>query len=169
MTTEILVQVTPQELRIPLSGLDAWQDAELELVREPRAILIRRKSTQPVPQHTLHTVLRDPGALYETDTEIITRMTPKGLEIPISALGEWHDAELEMVREKTAIIIRPKLVILSERERVQQMLREAGLLYETHWEPGPIVSPEELARIAEKLAQGPPLSELIIAEREDRI
>ncbi len=102
-------------------------------------------------------------------TEIVAQMTPEGLVIPISALDEWHDAELEMVREKTAIVIRPKSVLLSERERVRQMLREAGLLYETHWEPGPAVSPEALARIAEKLAQGPPLSELIIAEREDRI
>lgn len=102
-------------------------------------------------------------------TEIIAQVTPQELRIPLAELEAWKDAELEMVREKHEIVIRPKSVFPSEHERVQQMLRETGLLYETHWKVGPAVSPEELARLAEKLSQGPPLSELIIAEREDRI
>jgi hypothetical protein len=102
-------------------------------------------------------------------TEIAVQMTSQELRIPLTGLEAWNDAELEIVREKHAIVIRPKSVFPSEHERVRQMLREAGLLYETNWEVGPAVSPEELARLAEKLSQGPPLSELIIAEREDRI
>jgi len=102
-------------------------------------------------------------------TEIIAQVTPQEVRIPLAGLDAWKDKELEVVREKHEIVIRPKSVLLSEREKVRQMLRESGLLYETHWEPVPIVSPEELARLAEKLAQGPPLSEFIIAEREDRI
>jgi hypothetical protein len=41
-------------------------------------------------------------------------------------------------------------------------------LYKPDWETPPDVPPEERARLAKKLAQGQPLSEVIIAEREDR-
>lgn len=99
-------------------------------------------------------------------TEIKVQMTPQGLRIPRAALEDWQDAELEIVQEKHCVMIRPKSTVLTEHERAREVLREAGLLYETNWETPPVVSPEELARLAEKLAQGQPLSELIIAERE---
>jgi hypothetical protein len=47
-------------------------------------------------------------------------------------------------------------------------LHAAGLLYKPDWETPAEVSAEERARLAQKLAQGQPLSEIIIAEREDR-
>ncbi len=104
-------------------------------------------------------------------TTIAVRMTPQGLLIPRTALGDWSAEELEAVWEKKAIVIRPKRpksTPAGARPQVRRILREAGMLYETNWEPPPPVSPEERARLAEKLAQGQPLSEIIIADREDR-
>jgi len=102
-------------------------------------------------------------------TEIDVQMTSQGVLIPYTALGEWQNEELEVIQEKDRIVIRPKSVSVT-RDDVREMLREAGLLYEfsapSSVEP---VSQEERERLAQKLAQGPPLSELIIAEREDRI
>ena len=53
-----------------------------------------------------------------------------------------------------------------KRTQVRQIL--AGMLYYPNWEMPPPVSSEERARLAKKLAQGQPLSEMIITEREDR-
>ena len=102
-------------------------------------------------------------------TDIKVKMTPQGLLIPRAALGDWQDVALEMVREKHGLIIRPKSVTLTARTKMRQMLREAGMLYEVKLPSTPSVSEAERARLAEKLAQASPLSELIIAEREDRI
>lgn len=101
-------------------------------------------------------------------TSIAVHRTPRGLLIPRAALGDWYAEELEAVWEKQAIVIRPKPARTSTRDQVRQVLREAGMLYEPHWETPPPVSPEERARLASELAQGQPLSEIIIADREDR-
>jgi hypothetical protein len=95
-------------------------------------------------------------------------MTPQGLLIPHTALGNLGTQELEAVREKETIVIRPKVAPAETRTQVRQVLREAGMLYEPEWEIPPPVSPEERSHLAQKLAQGQPLSEAIIAEREDR-
>jgi hypothetical protein len=55
-----------------------------------------------------------------------------------------------------------------ERSRVHEVLKEAGMLYEPDWEEPAPVSPEERARLARRLGQAGPLSEVIIADREDR-
>ncbi len=102
-------------------------------------------------------------------TTIAVRMTAKGLLIPRTALGDWEKEELEAVREKQAIIIRPKPTSGDTRAQVRQVLRRAGMLYEPDWETPPPVSTKERARLAKKLAQGQPLSKLIIADREDRV
>ncbi|HQE93538.1 MAG TPA: hypothetical protein PLH19_11900 [Anaerolineae bacterium] len=75
------------------------------------------------------------GGRQVTTTEITVQVTPQELRIPLAGLEAWKDAELELelVREKHAIVIRPKSVLLAERERAQQVLREAGWLYETHF------------------------------------
>jgi len=101
-------------------------------------------------------------------TTIAIQVTPQGVLIPRDALGDWYAKELEAVWEKHEIIIRPKTTPVDVRSRVRQALRAAGMLYEPRWETPPPVSPEERARLAKKLAQGQPLSEIIIAEREDR-
>ena len=56
-----------------------------------------------------------------------------------------------------------------ERTLVTQALRAAGLLYEPDWELPPPGSLQERAYLAQNLSAGPPLSELILAAREDRV
>jgi len=102
------------------------------------------------------------------DTSVTVHMTRKGLLIPRKALGDLVAEELEAVREEGTIVIRPKSLGADERTRVRQALRAAGMLYEPEWEPPTPVSPEERARLAEKLGQVGPLSDVIIADRGDR-
>ena len=99
---------------------------------------------------------------------IPVQVTKKGILIPHEALGELGRAEIEVVREKGQIVIRPKPQLVDERAHVAQVLRAAGLLYEPDWKQPPPVSQQERARLAQKLASSPPLSEVIIADREDR-
>jgi bifunctional DNA-binding transcriptional regulator/antitoxin component of YhaV-PrlF toxin-antitoxin module len=100
---------------------------------------------------------------------IPVQVTEKGILIPHEALGELDRVEIEVVRDKDQIVIRPKPQLVDERGRIAQILRDAGLLYEPDWEQPPPVSPQERARLAQKLASTPPLSEVIIADREDRV
>jgi hypothetical protein len=100
---------------------------------------------------------------------IPVKVTKRGILIPHEALGELDSAEIEVVREKGQIVIRPKPQLIDARARVAQVLRDAGLLYEPDWKQPPLVSPQERARLAQKLAADPPLSEMIIADREDRV
>ncbi len=101
-------------------------------------------------------------------TVITVQLTPQGLLIPRAALHDWSVNEVEVVRRERSILIRPKSDAADTRSRTHQVLRAAGLLYKPDWESPPDVSPEERERLAKKLAQGQPLSEIIIAEREDR-
>jgi hypothetical protein len=105
----------------------------------------------------------------EMGTKVTVQMTPEGLLIPRDALGDLAIGELEAVRTRDAIIVRPKRAFADERERVRHALRAAGLLCEPDWKTPLPVSPDERARLVRKLAQGCPLSESIIADREDRI
>jgi len=100
---------------------------------------------------------------------IPVEVTENGLLIPHEVLGELDKGELEAVRQEGQIVIRPKLDPVEERVRVGQVLRAAGLLYEPDWEQPSPVSEEERARLARKLASGSQLSEMIIADREDRV
>jgi hypothetical protein len=104
----------------------------------------------------------------EMDTSVTVQMTRKGLLIPRKALGDLGTEELEAVREEGTIVIRPKSAGADERAQVRQALQAAGMLYELEWEPPTPVSPEERARLAHKLGQVGPLSEVIIADRGDR-
>lgn len=99
---------------------------------------------------------------------LTVQKTRQGLLIPRDALGDWYTEELEMVWEKQGVVIRPKAAPADIRSRVRQVLHAAGMLYEPCWETPAPVSQEERARLAKKLAQGQPLSEIIIADREDR-
>lgn len=101
-------------------------------------------------------------------TRITVQMTQQGLLIPHTALGDWSTQELEAVRGKREIVIRTKSVSADVRSRTRQALHAAGMLYNPSWEDPPPVSPEERARLAKKLAQGQPLSEIIISKRDDR-
>jgi hypothetical protein len=100
--------------------------------------------------------------------QIPVQITERGLLVPNEVLGEWDKGDLEAVKEHDHIVIRPRLGPKDERLRVAQTLWAAGLLYEPHWEQPLPVSEEERARLASKLASGSPLSETIIADRQDR-
>jgi len=100
---------------------------------------------------------------------ISIQMTQEGLLIPRDALGDLVTRELEAVRVGDEIVVRPKRASTEERNQVRRVLQAAGLLYEPAWETPPPVPAEERVRLAEKLARGHPLSECILADREDRI
>jgi hypothetical protein len=102
------------------------------------------------------------------DTTVTVQITRKGLLIPREALGDLGAEELEAVREERTIVIRPKSQTADERNQVRQVLRATGMLCEPEWEPPRLVSPEERTRLAQKLGQIGPLSEVIIADRGDR-
>ena len=103
-------------------------------------------------------------------TTITLRKTSQGWLIPRTALGDWDRQELEAVWEEEQIVIRPKAAITGgTHSEVRQILREAKMLYEPDWELPPAVSPEERAELAKKLAGDPPLSEIIINDRQDRV
>ena len=101
-------------------------------------------------------------------TTLTVQKTSQGLLIPRTALGDWYMEDLEAVRENQVIVIRPRSTPAGTRSQVRQVLRAAGMLYEPQWKTPPPVSQEERAHLAKKLAQGQPLSEIIIADREDR-
>ena len=101
-------------------------------------------------------------------TPVNVQITREGLLIPREALGDMDTEELEAVREEGTIVIRPKSATAGERSQVRQVLRAAGMLYEPEWQPPTPVSPAERMRLAEKLSQAGPLSEVIIADRGDR-
>ncbi len=85
--------------------------------------------------------------------------------IPRAALGDWNTKELEALREKQGIVIRPKPTHADTRTQVRQILRAAGMLYKPDWEMPSPVSPQERARLAKKLAQSRTLSEIIVEDR----
>jgi len=58
-------------------------------------------------------------------TTIAVQMTPQGLLIPRAALSDWGMQELEAVRERGMIVIRPKSMPADTRALVRQILRSA--------------------------------------------
>ena len=105
-------------------------------------------------------------------TTVATRMTPQGLLIPRAAIQEWAQMELEAVKDKTGILIRPKAVSLQqERALDMQILEEAGLLLPVEPLPTSVtsISVERQTELARKFGVGKPLSEVVIEEREERV
>jgi hypothetical protein len=101
---------------------------------------------------------------------IAVKMTPQGLLIPRSALHDWLDQELEIIKEQQRIVIQPKTAPATERERVLQILETAGLLLPVE-SPMPVRDPlstPEADKLARKFSIGRPLSEIIVEEREER-
>ena len=99
---------------------------------------------------------------------IVTQMVPQGLLVPRSALGEWLERGVDVVKEKERIVIRPRPVMLDEREEAIRILEAAGLLVKPDWEPAVTpVSDAELAELAHKFSVGQPLSQIIMEERAE--
>lgn len=97
-------------------------------------------------------------------------MTSEGVLIPRSLLPAWEDIkEVEIERRGDSILIKPKASGDERvRDRIVRKMKNAGLVETLPWAQPPMVSSEERARLVEKLSRGEPLSESIIAEREDR-
>jgi hypothetical protein len=108
------------------------------------------------------------GREGQMTTTITTQMVPQGLLVPRSALGEWLERGVDVVKEKEQIVIRPRPVMLDEREEAIRILEEAGLLVKPDWEPAvPPVSDAELEELARKFSVGQPLSQAIMEERAE--
>jgi hypothetical protein len=110
------------------------------------------------------------GKEGEMSTVIVTQVVPQGLLVPRSALGEWLERGVDVVREKERIIIRPRPAKLDEREEAIRILEEAGLLLPPETLPASHlpISDEKRAELSRKFSTGRPLSELIIEDRVDR-
>ena len=102
-------------------------------------------------------------------TVIVTQMVPQGLLVPRSALGEWLERGVDVVKEKERIVIRPRPVMLDEREEAIRILEAAGLLLPP--EPLPAshvpISDEKRAELSRKFSIGRPLSQIIMEERAE--
>jgi hypothetical protein len=103
-------------------------------------------------------------------TETI-KVTNQGVLVPRPLLQAWGDIEeVEVEQRPDAIVIKPKSPALARsREQMLKEMKAAGLIQELHGTPPPKVSAKERARLAKKLGQGKPLSEIIIEDREDRV
>ncbi|MBE7471275.1 MAG: hypothetical protein DPW09_33915 [Anaerolineae bacterium] len=104
-------------------------------------------------------------------TPINSQLTAQGVLIPLQAVQEWLEQGLEIVKDKEQIIIRPKPPLMADRVKVLQVLDEAGLLAPPEPLPPDFkpLSAQEKAALSHKLSAGRPLSDLILAERADRI
>lgn len=104
-------------------------------------------------------------------TQIHPQLTSQGVLIPLQAVQEWLDQGIEIVKDKEQIVIRPRSQAAPKRDKVLQVLDEAGLL--SPREPLPAdfkpLSPQEKQALSRKLSVGRSLSDVIIEERADRI
>ncbi len=100
-------------------------------------------------------------------TTLLLTVTEEGLRLPRQLFRQT--GEVEVVEHDDYILIKPKASEPQEaRARATAALREAGLVVTPEWGQLPIVTTAERAELAEKAGHGQPLSESIIAEREDR-
>ncbi|MBN1887036.1 MAG: hypothetical protein JW850_03565 [Thermoflexales bacterium] len=103
------------------------------------------------------------------DTTIAIPVTSQGVLVPRSLMVGWGSVEeVEAERHSGVVIIRPKVACADPaRAQIISKMKAAGLIEELPWSRPPYVSPEERARLAKKLSDGKPLSEMIIEERRD--
>lgn len=97
------------------------------------------------------------------------KITDEGVLIPHPLLEDWGDIqEVEIEQRADALVVKPKVEGSGRlRDRIVNEMKAAGLIEELPWTPHLEVSTEARARLAEKLSQGQPLSELILEDRED--
>jgi hypothetical protein len=107
---------------------------------------------------------------HEMGRVVDVKITDEGVLIPHPLLEDWGDIqEVEIEQRADALVVKPKVESSSRlRDRIVNEMKAAGLIEELPWTPHLEVSNEARARLAEKLSQGRPLSELILEDREDR-
>lgn len=98
------------------------------------------------------------------------KITDEGVLIPHPLLEAWGNIqEVEIEQRADALVVKPKANHSSRlHDRIVDEMKAAGLIEELPWAPSPAVSAEARADLADKLSRGHPLSELMIADREDR-
>jgi hypothetical protein len=98
------------------------------------------------------------------------KITPEGVLIPHPLLEDWGDIqEVEIEKRADALVVKPKADLSTGlHNRIVNEMKAAGLIEELPWAPPLVASAEARARLAEKLGQGRPLSELILEDREER-
>lgn len=93
--------------------------------------------------------------------------TTEGFFLPAEFIIGWE--QIEAVRYSDHVVLRAKSNgAINEREQVLSALRQANLVTEPNWNVPPPVSAQERAVIAQELSGNPPVSQLILSEREDR-
>ena len=99
--------------------------------------------------------------------KVAVKVTPQGVLVPRPLITAWGDIqEVEIEQQADAIIITPKVDQANQRQlQIVRQMKAAGLIEELPWAQPREVSPEERARLAKKLGQGQPLSEIIIGDR----
>lgn len=97
----------------------------------------------------------------------MAKVLDEGVLIPHPLLEDWGDIqEVEIERRAGALVVKPKAESSSRlHDRIIDEMKAAGLIEELPWTPHPEVSTQARARLAEKLSQGRPLSELILEDR----
>ena len=100
---------------------------------------------------------------------VVVKITDEGVLIPHPLLEDWGDIrEVEIEQRADALVVKPKVESGSRlHDRIVNEMKAAGLIEELPWTPHLEVSTEARARLAEKLSQGRPLSEIILKDREE--
>jgi hypothetical protein len=101
---------------------------------------------------------------------VAAKVTPQGVLVPRLLITDWGDVqEVEIQQHADAIVIKPKAHHARQlHAQIVSGMKSAGLIEDLPWAQPPVVSSEERARLAKKLSQGKPLSEIIIEDREER-
>ena len=96
------------------------------------------------------------------------KVTPQGVWVPRALVpGGDEVQEVEIEQRADVLIIKPRLHDTGGlRAEIVRDMKAAGLIEDLTWARPPVVSAEERARLAMKLGQGQPLSEVIIGERD---
>ena len=102
-------------------------------------------------------------------TVVAAKVTPRGVLVPRALIATWGDLrEVEIEQYADTVVIRPRpSEAAAWRDQMIDRMKIAGLIEDLLWPAPPAVSPEARARLAEKLSQGKPLSELIMEDREE--
>ena len=97
------------------------------------------------------------------------RVTQRGVLVPRSLIKTWrNDQEVEIEQRADAVVIRPKTDRVTQlNAQIVSKMKAVGLIEDLSWSQPPSVSPEERARLAEKLSHGKPLSQIIMEDREE--
>jgi len=98
----------------------------------------------------------------------VVKVSARGVWVPRLLIQAWGQVdEVEIEQRPDAIIIKPLGRAGPTRQQIIAEMRAAGLIEDLPWpRPRPVPAAEQ-ARLARKLGDGRPLSEIILDEREE--